>query len=41
MSHIRRPSHALVASAVALLTTVAAAALPLAALASGGPPLGS
>ena len=41
MSRIPRPSHALVAAAVALLTALAAAALPLAALAGSGPPLGS
>jgi hypothetical protein len=40
MSRITRPSHALVAAAVALLAAIAAAALPLAALAGGGPPLG-
>jgi hypothetical protein len=40
MSRIPRPSHGLVAAAVALLTALAAAALPLAALADGGPPLG-
>jgi hypothetical protein len=40
MSRIHRPSHALVAAAVALLTALVAAVLPLAALAGGGPPLG-
>jgi hypothetical protein len=40
MSHISRPRHVLVAAAVALLTAIAAAVLPLAALAGGGPPLG-
>lgn len=40
MSRIPRPSHGLVAAAVALVTALAAAALPLAALADGGPPLG-
>ncbi len=41
MSHISRPSHGLVAAAVALITALAAVALPLAALADSGPPLGS
>jgi hypothetical protein len=41
MSRISRPSHAVVAAAVALLTAIAAALQPLAALAGGGPPLGS
>jgi hypothetical protein len=41
MSRIPRPSHALVAAAVALLTAIVAAALPLAAMASDWPPLGS
>jgi hypothetical protein len=41
MSRIPRPSHSLVASLVVLLTAIAAAALPLAALADGGPPIGS
>ena len=40
MSRIPRPSHRLVAAAVALFTAFAAAALPLAALADSGPPLG-
>lgn len=40
MSRIPRPSHALVAAIVALVTALAAAAQPLAALADGGPPLG-
>jgi len=40
MSRILRPSQALVAAAVALLTAIVAAVLPLAALAGGGPPLG-
>jgi hypothetical protein len=38
MSRIPRPSHALVAAAVALLTALAAA---VAALPAGWPPLGS
>lgn len=41
MSRIPRPSHGLVAAAVALLTALVAAALPLAAMASDWPPLGS
>jgi hypothetical protein len=41
MSRIPRPSHALVASLVVLLTAIAAAALPLAALADNVPPLAS
>ena len=41
MSRILRPSPALGAGVIALLTAIAAAALPLAALADGGPPLGS
>lgn len=41
MSRISRPSHALVAAGVALLTAIAAVVLPHAALAGGGPPLGS
>jgi hypothetical protein len=41
MSRIPRPSHGLVVTLVALATTILAAALPLAALADGGPPLGS
>ena len=40
MSRIPRPSHAFVAAAVALLTAIIAVALPLSALADGGPPLG-
>jgi hypothetical protein len=40
MSRIPRPSHGLVVAAIALVTALAAAALPLAALAEGGPPLG-
>jgi hypothetical protein len=40
MSRISRPSRGLVLAAVALVTALVAAALPLAALADGGPPLG-
>jgi len=40
MSRIPRPSHGLVVAAVAIVTALAAAAMPLAALADGGPPLG-
>jgi hypothetical protein len=40
MSRIHRPSRALVAAAVALVTAIVAAVLPMTALASW-PPLGS
>jgi hypothetical protein len=40
MSRIPRPNHGLVAAAVALVTALVTVALPLAALADGGPPLG-
>ena len=39
MSRIPRLSHGLVSALVVLLTTVAVAVMPLAALADGGPPL--
>jgi len=41
MSRIPRPSHGLVAGLIALLTALAAAALPLAAMADSWPPLTS
>jgi len=41
MSLIPRPSHGLVSALVVLLTALAAAAMPLAALADAGSPLGS
>ncbi len=41
MSRIPRPSHGLASALVVLLVALAAAAMPLAALADGGPPLGN
>ena len=41
MSRIPRPSRGLVSALVVLLTALAAAAMPLTALADAGPPLGS
>jgi hypothetical protein len=40
MSRIPRPSAAFVAAAIAVLTVIATAMLPLAAMADGGPPVG-
>jgi hypothetical protein len=40
MLRILRPSHGLVAAAVALITALVAVALPLTALADSGAPLG-